>query len=230
MRIFPRSIPLAVQLLCVLVGLVLGTTLTLTVFAYRSSVDSLEASARTSVRTAAANRADGITRMLALRRRNADGLLASALSLCGEPVGAERVAWATDCVQPMVQELRRSERATGMELLYDNRVDHAGRTAGVSHRRGARMRAARLFERPDGSVAYQMRSSAGALVLVADFDFDEIASLFEDRSGLGRGGEVFLVGERRTVSHRAAVRRYRRPRPTSRRSSRYRRAAKAPGR
>ena len=108
MRIFPRSIPLAVQLLCVLVGLVLGTTLTLTVFAYRSSVDSLEASARTSVRTAATNRADGIARMLALRLRNAEGLLGSALSLCGEPVGAERVALSEDCVQPMVQELRRS--------------------------------------------------------------------------------------------------------------------------
>jgi signal transduction histidine kinase/CheY-like chemotaxis protein len=189
---FPRSIPLAVQLLCVLVGLVLGTTLTLTVFAYRSSVESLEASARTSVRTAAANRADGIARMLALRHRNADGLLASALSLCGEPVGAERVAWATDCVQPMLQELRRSERATGMELLYENRViTRAGQR--VSRIGAAPDAAARLFERPDGSVAYQMRSSAGELALVADFDFDEVASLFEDRSGLGRGGDVFLV-------------------------------------
>ena len=54
-----------------LVGLVLGTTLTLTVFAYRSSVDSLETSARTTVRAAASNRADAIARLLALRRRNA---------------------------------------------------------------------------------------------------------------------------------------------------------------
>jgi signal transduction histidine kinase len=192
-RIFPRAIPLAVQLVCVLVGLVLGTTLTLTVFAYRSSIDSLETSARTSVRTAATNRADAITRMLALRRRNAEGLLASALSLCGEPVGTERVAWATDCVQPMVQELLRSERAIGMELLSDNNrvVTRAGQR--VSRSGAAPAGAARVFERPDGSVAYQMRSSAGALTLVADFDFDEIASLFEDRSGLGRGGEVFLV-------------------------------------
>jgi signal transduction histidine kinase/CheY-like chemotaxis protein len=192
-RIFPRSIPLAVQLVCVLVGLVLGTTLTLTVFAYRSSIGSLETSARTTVRTAAANRADAIARLLALRRRNAEGLLASALSLCGEPVGTGRVAWATDCVQPMVQELRRSERATGLELLYDNRlVTRVGQR--VARVGAAPSSAARVFERADGSVAYQMRSSTGALALVADFDFDEIASLFEDRSGLGRGGEVFLVG------------------------------------
>jgi signal transduction histidine kinase/CheY-like chemotaxis protein len=192
-RIFPRAIPLAVQLLCVLVGLVLGTTLTLTVFAYRSSVDSLEASARTSVRTAATNRADGIARMLALRLRNAEGLLGSALSICGEPVGAERVALSEDCVQPMVQELRRSERAIGMELRSDNRVvTRAGQR--VSRGTTAPNVAARVFERPDGSVAYQMRSAVGALALVADFDFVEIASMFEDRSGLGRGGEVFLVG------------------------------------
>jgi signal transduction histidine kinase/CheY-like chemotaxis protein len=193
LRIFPRAIPLAVQLMCVLVGLVLGTTLTLTVFAYRSSVGSLETSARTSARTAAMNRADGIARMLALRRRNAEGLLASALSLCGEQAGAERVAWATDCVRPMVQELRRSERALGMEVLYDNRlVMRVGQR--ISHGAAAANGAARVFERPDGTVAYQMRSTAGALALVADFDFDEIASMFEDRSGLGRGGEVFLVG------------------------------------
>ena len=193
MRIFPRSIPLAVQLVCVLVGLVLGTTLTLTVFAYRSSVGSLETSARTTVRTAAANRADTIARMLSLRRRNAEGLLASALSLCGEPIGDERVAWSTDCVEPMVQELRRSERATGMELRYDNRVvTRAGQR--VSRIGAAANAPARIFERADGTVAYQMRSSAGALALVADFDFEEITSLFEDRSGLGRGGEIFLVG------------------------------------
>ena len=171
MRIFPRSIPLAVQLVCVLVGLVLGTTLTLTVFAYRSSVGSLESSARTTVRTAAANRADSIARMLSLRRRNAEGLLASALSLCGEPVGDERVAWSTDCVEPMVQELRRSERATGMELRYDNRVvTRAGQR--VSRIGAAANAPARIFERADGTVAYQMRSSAGALALVADFDFE----------------------------------------------------------
>ena len=192
MRIFPRSIPLAVQLLSVLVGLVLGTTLTLTVFAYRSSVDSLETSARTTVRAAASNRADAIGRLLALRRRNAEGLLASALSLCGEPIGAERVAWATDCVAPMVQELRRSERAIGMELRSDNRViTRAGQR--LSRIGAASNSPARIFERADGTVAYQMRSSSGALSLVADFDFDEIASLFEDRAGLGRGGEIFLV-------------------------------------
>ena len=193
MRIFPRSIPLAVQLLCVLVGLVLGTTLTLTVFAYRSSVDSLETSARTTVRAAASNRADAIARLLALRRRNAEGLLASALSLCGEPIGAERVAWATDCVAPMVQELRRSERAIGIELRSsDNRVvTRAGQR--LSRIGAAANGSARVFERPDGTVAYQMRSSSGSLSLVADFDFDEIASLFEDRAGLGRGGEIFLV-------------------------------------
>ena len=147
MRIFPRSIPLAVQLVCVLVGLVLVTTLTLAVFAYRSSVDSLETSARTSVRTAATNRADGIARMLALRLRNAEGLLGSALSLCGEPIGAERVALSEDCVQPMVQELRRSERAIGMELRSDNRVvtragQRVSRGATAVERRGARVRAA----------------------------------------------------------------------------------------
>ena len=118
------------------------------------------------------------------------GLLASALSLCGEPIGAERVAWATDCVEPMVQELRRSERATGMELRYDNRVvTRAGQR--VSRIGDGGERAARIFERADGTVAYQMRSSAGALALVADFDFDEIASLFEDRSGLGVAAKSF---------------------------------------
>ena len=193
MRLLPRSIPLAVQLLIVLVGLVLSTTVTLTVIAYRSSVDSLETSARTSVRTAATNRADGIVRILAQHRRNAEGLLASALSLCGEEIGTERVAWAVDCVQPMVQELLRSERATGIELLYNNRlVTRAGsRVArGVT---GLDVSVS-VLQRPDERVAYQMRSSAGMLTLITEFNFDDIASLFADRSGLGRGGEAFLLG------------------------------------
>jgi signal transduction histidine kinase len=178
--------------MCVLVGLVLGTTLTLTVVSYRSSVGSLEASARTSVRTAATSRADTIARMLALHRRNAEGLLGSALSLCGEPVNGDRVAFSTDCVQPMVQELRRSERATGVELRYGSQViTRVGQR--VSRSAAASRTAARVFEGPEGTVAYQMRSAVGELALVADFDFEEIASLFEDRSGLGRGGEVILV-------------------------------------
>jgi signal transduction histidine kinase len=92
----------------------------------------------------------------------------------------------------MVQELRRSERAIGMEVRSGSRV--VTRTGQRLSRIGAAPNApARIFERADGTVAYQMSSSSGALTLVADFDFDEIASLFEDRAGLGQGGEIFLV-------------------------------------
>jgi signal transduction histidine kinase len=80
-----------------------------------------------------------------------------------------------------------------MELVYDGRVlARAGRR--VTRTAGPDNSAIRVIQRRDAGAFYQMRSTSGALSLVADFSFDEIASLFDDRSALGRGGDVFLVG------------------------------------
>jgi hypothetical protein len=49
-KFFPRSIALVPQLVIVLVGLVIATTIALTVVAYSSYVHSLEAAARSAVR------------------------------------------------------------------------------------------------------------------------------------------------------------------------------------
>src|SRR5262245_57323752 len=118
---FPRSLPLAVQLLIVMVTLVVSTTIALTFTAYESSVVTLETAARTAVRMAADTRDQMITSVVTARKRSLDGVMASARSLCGEELSRGRIAWAIDCVAPMVHEYRATQRASGVRAVYGRR-------------------------------------------------------------------------------------------------------------
>src|SRR6185503_7381673 len=106
MRLRPRAVPLAAELMVAMVGLVVATTFALTVVAHRSYLDSLDTAARAAVSAAVTHREQTITQLLEARRRSADGLLASAHTLCSEPLNRGRFAWAVDCVRPMIEEFR----------------------------------------------------------------------------------------------------------------------------
>src|SRR5688500_2497394 len=104
MKIWTRAVPLAAQLLVVMVGLVLATAAALSAVAHRAYLESLKESARATVSDAVTHRDQTITRVLAGRHRSAEGLLASARALCGESSGGIRLSWAEDCLRPLLEE------------------------------------------------------------------------------------------------------------------------------
>jgi signal transduction histidine kinase len=190
-RFLPRSIALVPQLVIVLVGLVGATTIGLTVVAYSSFVHSLEAAARETVRAAVTSRTQTITELLIARRRSVEGLLASADSLCSEPVDDGRLAWSVDCLRPMVEKFHVAEAASGTDVRYRGRLLVREGTPVIRQPSAARG-LARIVRAPDGMPNYQIEVGHGDLRLVADFDLRGFASLFA--SGIGtRGGAVSLI-------------------------------------
>lgn len=187
-----RSLPLFAQLLLVFVGLLAGMAAVLTAAAYSSSRITLEDDARRSVDHATRTRAQTVALLFQLRQQHADAFLASLQSLCAEPLDSGRLAWAGDCVRTMVDDFRTGERATGILLTYGSRrIARAGQpTAAVLPPPGA---LAKIVLRGNGLADYVMHASLGAATLVVQFDHEEVAELFRDRSDLGRNGEVFLV-------------------------------------
>jgi len=190
----PRSISLPAQLLIAFVGLVVSTTFVLTLFAYQSSIKSLEADARRSARVAAAERASALARLFASRQQRAEGFIASAESLCAEPRTDGRFGWSTDCVRTLMQEFRETERASGVVLFY--RGDKFVRSGGAVDRG---MPPAGALVRITGGVgddpSYVMRAVRGEAQLLIQFDGTEVDGFFRDRSGLGTDGEVYLADE-----------------------------------
>ena len=69
----PRSMSLAAQLLLTFVSLVAGSTIVLTVAAYRSSLASMEEDARRTARVAAETRDDAMTQLFVTRHQRAEG-------------------------------------------------------------------------------------------------------------------------------------------------------------
>jgi signal transduction histidine kinase len=187
----PRSISLAAQLLLAFVGLVVGTTVVLTLFAYQSSLKNLEADARRSARIAAEERAHALARLFASRQQRAEGFLASAELLCAEPRTDGRLGWSTDCVQTLMHQFRETERAIGVMLLYNGTpLVRSGRT--VDQFKPASGALASPVWR-EGRPFYRMRALRGDAQLLSEFDNSEVAPLFEDRSRLGAAGEVFVT-------------------------------------
>ncbi len=186
------AVPLSVQLLLTLVGLLVGVTAVLTTAAYRSERADLEAEGRRSVSMATRTREQTVTQLFELRQQRAEGFLASLESLCAEPLDGGRVAWADDCVRTLVANFRKGERALGARLMNGKRrLARSGRqVAGDLPPSGA---LAAVIHRPDGTVEYLMRATFRTLTLTLQFDHEDVAAPFEDQSGLGRGGRVFLV-------------------------------------
>lgn len=188
----PRSISLPAQLLIAFVGLVVSTTFVLTLFAYRASLESLEADARRSARVAADERADALVRLLASRQQRAEGFLAAAESLCAEPRRDGRFGWSTDCVQTLMHEFRETERASGVVLLYGTyRLVSSGDAIEPFTLEAPAL--TQLAWREGARPVYRMRAIRGRALLLIEFDDTEVAAFFRDRSGLGDDGEVFMA-------------------------------------
>ena len=190
-RRLPRSIALAAQLLLIFVGLVAGSTIVLTVAAYRRSLDSLEADARRMARVAAETRDDAMTQLFVTRHQRAEGFLAGVESLCSEDRDDGGFAFSEPCVRTMVEEFRTTERALGVQLLYRGRtLSIAGATGAPVVQPGA---IASITRHADGSHGFGVVAARGAMLLQIEFSEEDVDSLFAQRSGLGESGEVFLT-------------------------------------
>ena len=186
-----RAVSLRAQLLAAFVIVIVGTTAGLTYDAYRTNLARLEAEARKDAAAAAHARAQALHRMLANRQRRAEGVLAGARALCGEASTAGRVAWAPDCMQPMLNAFRAAESAAGAVITYEDRVVVASgaKVPDTLPGRGALARVTWV----DGRPAYVMRATRDGLVMLVQYGNEEVASIFGDASSLGIRGEVFLI-------------------------------------
>src|SRR6188768_332737 len=101
-----RALPLSIQLLLALVGLLIGMAAALTTSAYASLVDSLRTEANRQVSLETETRAQA--QLFQFRQQHAENFLASAESVCSETAGGGRLAWAPDCVAPLLEDFRKS--------------------------------------------------------------------------------------------------------------------------
>ena len=187
-----RAIPLSVQLLLTFVGLIVGMAAVLTGAAYTSLRANLESEAGRHVADATRLREERLTHLFERRQQRAEGFLRSVESLCAEPLDSGRLAWADDCVRPMVEDLRKTERALGVLLSYrERRVHRAGHR--VSTASPSNDALATVVRASDGSTEYVMQASRRDTVVTLQFDDEEVVSLFDGGSGTGRGGAVFLL-------------------------------------
>ncbi|MEO5897356.1 MAG: ATP-binding protein [Vicinamibacterales bacterium] len=187
-----RAFPLSIQLLLTFVGLLIGMAAVLTTSAYTSLVANLETEATRRVSIATRTREQALTQLFLLRQQRAEGFLASLESLCSEPLDSARLAWVEDCVRPMVDDFRNSERALGGVLTYRNRrVRRTGRR--ISPDAPAHGTLARVIRTADGAVNYVVRATRGEAALTLQFSHEQVEQLFDDHSAFGRTAEVFLI-------------------------------------
>jgi signal transduction histidine kinase len=182
---------LAAQLLVIFVSLVAGSTIVLTLAAYRSSLASLEADAIRAARVAALSRDDEMTRLFTTRLERAEGFLAGLESLCGETRIDGTLSFADECVETMVQEFRTTERASGVHVTHHGvTLASAGDRSAYVVQPGA---ITSIVRTPDQRVEFSIVASRRASQVTMQFDGAEISAMFQQRAGLGDGGEIFLA-------------------------------------
>ena len=186
------AVPLSLQLLLTFVGLLIGITVVLTGAANSSLLANLEAEARRTVGVATRAREQTLTQLFEGRQQRAVGFLSSVESLCAEPLERGRLGWVDDCVRTMVDEFQQSERALGATLTYGNRrLRRAGKPVPAGTIPSGSL--ARVTRNPDGSIEYLMGATRRLTSISLRFDDQQVADLFDDHSGLGRSGDLFLV-------------------------------------
>jgi signal transduction histidine kinase len=187
-----RALPLSIQLLLTFVGLLIGMAAVLTTSAYTNLVANLktEASRRVSLETQ--TRVQSLSQLFQLRQQRAEDFLVTLESFCAERPGPGRLSWAPDCVRPMVDDFRKSERALGALLTYRaRRVRRSGqRVADEAPPAGA---LAKVVRTDDGAVDYVMKARRRDLALTLRFSHDQVDKVFHDYSAFGRSAEVFLI-------------------------------------
>jgi signal transduction histidine kinase/ActR/RegA family two-component response regulator len=187
-----RALPLSLQLVLTFVGLIVGLIAVLTTTAYTSLLANLEAEAGRNVALATRSREQTVTQLFQLRQQRAQGFLASVESLCAEPLDSGRLGWVDDCTRTMVSDFLRSERALGAALSYRNRrLTRAGSPVSPGAPDAGAL--AKVTRNPDGSVEYLMRATRREITLALQFDHELVARLFDDRAGIDRSADVFLV-------------------------------------
>jgi signal transduction histidine kinase/CheY-like chemotaxis protein len=190
-RMIPKSVSLSVQLLLTLVGLVVITTVVLTVSAYRSFRDDLENDARRLVRGSAEQMAGTVTRLIEQRQERARGFLSSVESLCGEQTSKGRTAWELGCVGQALAEFRATERARGALFRYGDRdIARAGERPRPTVSLSGSF--ADLVPHDDG-YDYIIRATSGFSVLTVEFSVEDLDALFREHAVLGAFGEIFLT-------------------------------------
>jgi signal transduction histidine kinase len=191
-----KSAPLSAHLIVAFVGLLVCATVALTAVAYHSTIESLEADARRAVAADARAKAQMLTQVLNGRQLSAKSFLASATSVCTEPLPNGGLAWAPDCVEPMLKQFHAAERASGTQFLYrGRRIAAAG--APVSQDLPDDGAIATLVQRDDGRSDYVMRTTRGRLMLVVQFDGRQVEAILNERAGVRARGEVFLAEAQR---------------------------------
>jgi signal transduction histidine kinase/CheY-like chemotaxis protein len=155
-------------------------------------VANLEADASRRVSLATQTREQTLSQLFQLRQQRAEGFLGSLESFCTERLDTGRLAWAEDCVRPMVDDFRKSERALGALLTYRNRrVKRSGEP--VSSETPAPGALAKVVHTADGTVEYVMKATRRDAALTLQFDHEQVERLFADHSAFGRSAEVFLI-------------------------------------
>ncbi len=187
---WPKSLPLAAQVMLTLVGSIVATAVALTTVAYRSVLDDLEGQARARVKAAALSAADSVGRMVDAQHERAERFLSTTARTCGERRADGGTAWETQCAGAALQEFRLTERAVGAVLFGDDRpVAGVGRT--TSAMRSAPAGLASIVADFTGPSHYIVRVESGNTWLALAFPVTDLRPYVDHRIGVG-DGEVFL--------------------------------------
>jgi diguanylate cyclase (GGDEF)-like protein len=183
-----KAVSLAVQLVLTLVGLVVVTTVALTLVAYRSFQTNLHGNARRGVRASAEQAARTLSTIVDLQQARALGFLSSVDSLCGESSPSGRTHLESECVSLALGEYRATEHARGAQLKYRGRYAHAG--APTDPTVGGPL--ARIVQRQNG-FDYVFTASNHHSAVTVQFSLDDVDALFRNHAVLGAFGEIFLT-------------------------------------
>jgi len=187
-----RAVPLSIQLLLVLVGLLVAMAAVLTTSAYTSLAASLRTDASRRVTLETQTRAQALSQLFQLRQQRADDFLASLESFCAESARRGRLSWPPDCVRPLLDDFRNSERALGAVLTYRNRaVRRSGERIPEDAPPAGML--AKVIRAADGRPQYVMNARRNDVAVTLRFDHELVSKLFEDHGTFGRAAEVFLV-------------------------------------
>jgi signal transduction histidine kinase/ActR/RegA family two-component response regulator len=189
------SFPLRYHVAAALLGLTVTSGVALTTFAYRASRDSLEEQAARAVGSVARAREQALTRLLEGRRDRMEAFLASLESLCAERTPKGRFGWERECVRVALTGFQIAERARAVDLKYTGRrLAARGRlVAELGVLQAGRL--ASIVASP-GFGQYTMQAKRDRLLMRVQFPLDDIAAIFQDRSGLEPHGEVLLTDRR----------------------------------
>ncbi|HJU06142.1 MAG TPA: hypothetical protein VJ692_13415, partial [Nitrospiraceae bacterium] len=185
-----RTLPFRWQLIVLLGGFLLITSIVLAGLAYRTSRQIIEREAIRAVGLVADGREQVLVRILHRHHDRALNFLRAARAFCktSRPAAA--------CLRRLLEEFQRTERATGARFELPDMppisVGNPIRTISSLHReRPGRIAWFNVTEAPHYLIAAEAESPRSAVAL--SFDVGEIHAIFLDRQGLGQTEETFLT-------------------------------------